>query len=319
MTELNGSRVNGWWSGYGLTKDCHCSYTNGSALHYILKTIVYLNRQGKEFKKEWLDVALRVMDTIVFLQREDGNYGYTYSVSEKKVLDFNGFAGCWFAAAGAYCYEITGNEKYKESVDRALEYYHKDVFNLCCSGTPMDTWKSVDEEGNLSFIRASRIMHELTGEKKYLDYLIDGADYEFLWRYGYRTRPDHIPLKQEYSNWNACGGSVTSVSNPHIHPMGSIVNEDILYLGKITGDDYYTSRANDGLAWLMQTLELYPEKTGYGRYGVLSERWCPSDGLTIERYSDGRPYSSWFSYNLWAAADALENVCEAYLREKRDE
>ena len=60
----------------------------------------------------------------------------------------------------------------------------------------------------------------------------------------------------------------------------------------------------------MQTLELYPGRTGYGRYGVLSERWCPSDGLLVERYNDGRMYSSWFSYNLWAAADALQCVCE---------
>ena len=93
------------------------------------------------------------------------------------------------------------------------------------------------------------------------------------------------------------------------------VNEDILYLGNSLNDEYYRLRGQDGISWLMQTLELYPEKTGYGRYGVLSERWCPSDGLTVERYSDGRPYSSWFSYNLWAAADALENVCESFLRE----
>ncbi len=319
MTTLNGSRVNGWWSDFGLTKDCHCSYTNGSALHYVLKTICYLKNAGKEYNKKWLETALKVMNTIISLQREDGNYGYTYSTCEPKVLDWKGFAGCWFAAAGAYCYDITKDEKYRKSVDRALDFYHKDVCNLCCCGTPMDTWKSVDEEGNLAFIRAARIMHEITGEAKYLDYLKDGADYEFLWRYGYKTRPDHAPIKPECSDWNSCGGSVTSVSNPHIHPMGAIVNEDILYLGKCIDDEYYLMRGRDGVAWLMQTLELYPEKTGYGRYGVLSERWCPSDGLTIERYSDGRPYSSWFSYNLWAAADALENVCEAYLRKEAGE
>ena len=315
MTPIDGSNVNGWWSGFGLTKDCHCSYTNGSALHYILKTIRYLKLKGKPYDKRWLETALKVMDTVISLQREDGNYGYTYSVEKPKVLDWDGFAGCWFAAAGAYCYELTHDEKYLESVDKALDYYYKDVRNLCCSGTPMDTWKSVDEEGNLSFIRASRIMHELTGKDKYLGYLKDGADYEFLWRYGYKTRPDFAPLKKEYSDWNSCGGSVTSVSNPHIHPMGAIVNEDILYLGNSLNDEYYRLRGQDGITWLMQTLELYPEKTGYGRYGVLSERWCPSDGLTVERYSDGRPYSSWFSYNLWAAADALENVCESFLRE----
>jgi len=121
-------------------------------------------------------------------------------------------------------------------------------------------------------------------------------------------------LKQTLKDgWNACGGSVTSVSNPHIHPMGVIIDSDLRYLARVSGDNYHRMRADDSTAWLMQTLELYPEKTGYGRYGVLSERWCPSDGLTVERYSGGTPCSSWFSYNLWAAANALEAVCEVLL------
>ena len=57
-------------------------------------------------------------------------------------------------------------------------------------------------------------------------------------------------------------------------------------------------------------MELYPEKAGYGRYGVLTERFCPSDGLLIERYPDGTPASIWFSYNGWAAAAALEGLLD---------
>lgn len=101
---------------------------------------------------------------------------------------------------------------------------------------------------------------------------------------------------------------MTSVSNPHIHPMGVMADEDLLFLAEVTGDSYYKERAQDSVAWMMQTLELYPEKTGYGRYGVLSERWCPSDGLVTERYDNGEPYASWFSYNLWAAANVFEAV-----------
>ena len=178
---------------------------------------------------------------------------------------------------------------------------------LNCWGTPMDTWKAVDQEGNLAFIRACAILYADTKDEEALELYRLGAEYEYLWRFGHRTRPDHAPIRE---GWTACGGSVTSVSNPHIHPMGVLVNADLLALGDITGDDYHRQRAEDGTAWLMQTLELYPEKTGYGQYGVLSERWCPSDGLLTERYNDGDMYSSWFSYNLWAAANALQAVCE---------
>ncbi|MCR5716323.1 MAG: hypothetical protein K6G23_05725, partial [Lachnospiraceae bacterium] len=209
MSELNGSRVNGWWTGFGLVKDCHCAYTNGSALHYILKTIVYLKSKGRTYPENWLSTALQVCDTVMQLQRADGAFGYTYAVDHKEVLDWDGFAGCWFAPALAYAYQMTGTAAYLEAAKKALRYYHGEVAALTCSGTPMDTWKAVDEEGNLAFIRGCRIVHELTGEQEFLDKLEDGANYEFLWRYGYRTYPDFAPLSKESGNWNACGGSVT--------------------------------------------------------------------------------------------------------------
>lgn len=308
----NGRWVNGWWAEFGLARDVHCAYTVGSAVHYLLKTIDFLTREGKSYPENWLDKAKKTIDTVISLQREDGAFGYTYRTDRKEVADWNGFAGCWFVPCAAYLYHLTGEEKYLQAADKALDYYGEAVGTLTCNGTPMDTWKSPDEEGNLAFIRGARLLHEYTGREKYLTALKNGADYEFLWRYGYRTKPMYKPIAD---GWNACGGSITSVSNPHIHPMGMIVDSDLYYLGKVSGDSYYTERALDGTAWIMQTLELYPGKTGYGQYGVLSERWCPSDGLVIQKDSNGDFYSSWYSYNLWAAAAAFEEVCERCLDE----
>ncbi len=305
--------VNGWWSAFGLAKDVHCSYTVGSALHYLLKTMAFLSEKGTSYPSSWMDSARKVMDTVVELQREDGAFAYTYRIDRKEAADWNGFAGCWFVPCAAYLYHLTGEKRYLAAADAGLDYYAAYVDTLTCNGTPMDTWKSPDEEGNLAFIRGARLLHEYTGEAKYLTALQNGAEYEFLWRYGYKTRPLHRPL---VNGWNSCGGSITSVSNPHIHPMGMIVDSDLYYLGRVTGDDYYTDRALDGTAWMMQTLELYPKETGYGQYGVLSERWCPSDGLVIQKDSDGNSYSSWYSYNLWAGAAAFEEVCERCLEKE---
>ncbi len=246
-----------------------------------------------------------MLDTVVSLQREDGAFGYTYSAQERKVLDWEGFAGCWFVPGLMYLAQLTGDASYVDKARKAHAYYRKFVINLDCYGAPMDTWKAVDQEGNLSFLHGSRMLYEYTKEAEFLEDMKYSAGYEFLWRYGYPTRPEHPPVN---AGWNACGGSVTSVSNPHIHPMGVLADEDLLFLGEVTGDAYYTERALDSIAWMMQTLELYPDRTGYGQYGVLSERWCPSDGLVTERYDTGEAYNSWFSYNLWAAANVFEAV-----------
>ena len=275
-----------------------------------MKTMDYLHQNGKPCPAKWMDAAQKVLHTVMDLQRADGAFGYTYSTQERKVLDWSGFAGCWFAPALVYLYRLTGEERCLHSAEKALHYYHTFVKDLNCYGTPMDTWKAVDEEGNLAFMRGSRLLYEQTGKAEFLQYMKDSAGYEFLWRYGYKTYPEHTPLNQ---GWSACGGAVTSVSNPHIHPMGVIIDTDLRYLARVTGDGYYASRAADSAAWMLQCLELYPAATGYGRYGILSERWCPSDGLDVERFSDGRPFSSWFSHNLWASACVLEAACELLL------
>ena len=297
--------LNGWWTDYGLCRDCHCAYTQGSAVYYILKTVLFLKERGLPCRDTWITGCKRVLDTVVSLQREDGAFGYTYSAKERKVLDWEGFAGCWFVPSLVYLARLSGEASYVERAKKAHTYYRNYVLDLDCYGAPMDTWKAVDQEGNLSFLHGSRLLYEYTGEAVFLEDMKQSAGYEFLWRYGYPTRPEHPPVN---AGWNACGGSVTSVSNPHIHPMGVLADEDLFFLGEVTGDDYYTQRALDSVAWMMQTLELYPHRTGYGCYGILSERWCPSDGLVTERYDNGEPYASWFSYNLWAAANVLEAV-----------
>ena len=305
VNDTSDYRLNGWWTYYGLCRDCHCAYTQGSAVYYILKTISFLKERGISWKAEWLEGCKNVLDTVISLQREDGAFGYTYSAEERKVLDWEGFAGCWFVPGLVYLARLTGDASYVEKARKAHAYYRNFVINLDCYGAPMDTWKAVDQEGNLSFLHGSRMLYEYTGEEEFLEDMKYSAGYEFLWRYSYPTRPEHPPVN---AGWNACGGSVTSVSNPHIHPMGVLADEDLLFLGQVTGDSYYTERALDSIAWMMQTLELYPDRTGYGQYGVLSERWCPSDGLVTERYDNGEAYNSWFSYNLWAAANVFEAV-----------
>lgn len=318
----NGARivsegVNSWWSGFiPATMDRHCAYTNGQAAYYLLKSVHHALQADGAIQRRWVQAACRVLDTAVDLQRPDGAFGYLFSVTERKVVDWDGFAGCWFAAALVLAWKLTGKERYFTAATRGLAFYKPFVHALNCWGTPMDTWRSVDQEGVLAYIQACRYLFEFTGKDEYLEMLAAGAEYEFLWRYGYAVRPEFRPLAG--SNWNSCGGSVTSASNPHIHPMGLVIGEPLEILAERIGDSYYKHRADDGLAWALNSLELYPEVMGYGRYGVISERFCPSDGFNEERYADsGTPASTWWSYNGWAAAATLEGVAESVFFDRR--
>jgi len=104
-----------------------------------------------------------------------------------------------------------------------------------------------------------------------------------------------------------------------MHPMSVVIGEDLRYLAAASSDNYHQSRADDTLAWIMNTLEQYPQTMGYGQYGLLSERTCPTDGLLIERYHDTQlPASTWWSYNTWAASSAMEAIGERILAERNE-
>lgn len=301
-----GKKVNGWWAGY-LVKDRHCSYTNGNALHHLLRSYQFQAENGKN-QATWLDTACFALDTIVRLQRGDGNLGYSYAIDRPEVLDWAGFAGVWFVSALARAHQITGRAEYLDAARRGIEFYWQSVRALECRGTPMDTWKSPDQEGNVGFLRSARALYDVTGEDRYLEMMRDSAHFEYLWRYGYRARPDHPPLQN--SDWNSCGGSLASVSNPHIAPFGIQASDDFGLLAERTGDSYHFDRMRDGIEHSLNCLALYPATSGYGEPGIITERFCPSDGLNIETYPDGSPSSIWFSYNAWAAAAILEGLCE---------
>ncbi len=303
VKELRGSRVNGWWDFLQITHDRHSAYTNGHALYYLFRSFLELRSRGEAIPSEWLSRAVEIADNMVALQREDGCIGYSFRTDRREASDFKGFAGCWIAAALAAACEYERNESWLAAAELAAAYFHPQVRDLNACGAPMDTWKAPDEEGNLAFVKLVASLHRITGKKEYLRMLEDGACYEYLWRYGFKAIPEILPLKD--SGWNSCGGSVTSVSNPHVHPMGVLITPELYYLYEQTGNPIHKMRAEDGMAWVMNCLELYPEITGYGRYGVTTERFCPSDGLWAST-GDGSPTSMWLSYNGWGAANELE-------------
>lgn len=299
--------TDGWWSGY-LMKGCHAAYTNGSAVSYLMRSVAWLRGRREEAPANWLETSLKVLDTMLELQADDGNFGFSYRADRPEVLEWKGFAGVWFVPPMALAYELTGDAKYLASAKKGLAYYRKFVRDLSCWGTPLDTIWANDEEGVLGFIRGAACLHRITGEEDFLSALAEGAEYEYLWRYAGRARPQAAPLKD--SSWNSCGGSLTSVSNVHLHPMALIVTEELRYLAEQTGDPYHRSRLEDSVQWVLNTMELYPDVINYGPLGVLSERYCQSDALLLELYPDGTPASVGFSYNGWAAAAALEGLLE---------
>ena len=71
-----------------------------------------------------------------------------------------------------------------------------------------------------------------------------------------------------------------------MHHPGQVLSQSQL-IDQVWGYDHDT-RSNVVEVYIgYLRKKLYPDVVGYGCYGVLSERTCPSDGLLVEQYYDG--------------------------------
>jgi hypothetical protein len=172
------------------------------------------------------------------------------------------------------------------------------------------TNKTVDSEGILAYIKAVRFIHAMTGDKIYLEHMKDAICYEFSFKFCYNSPVKIPPLSK--LNWSSSGGSVTSVSNPHIHPMSSNIIDELLYYVENSDDVYVKDRLWDTAGWSCQTYNTFDNEFDYGKIGWMSERFCYSEGLLTETYSDGSPASTWFCLMPWAIGSILDGLAGDY-------
>ncbi len=296
----------GWWYDKQPVPG-HVSYLVGQSVYLLLKAYAWEQQEKGVIHEDWLSFAKRVLERTEKSRNADGEYPYIFSEKTGAGLDYDSFSGAWCLAAAAYYTYLTGEEKYLADLLRSEAYYH-DMYvrHQECYGGPLDIDKNMDSEGILAYIRAVRYLHEITGKEELLTHLKDALYYEFTFKYSYNS-PIKVPPLSEVG-WSSCGGSITSVVNPHIHPMSSSVMDEMCYYLSKREDAYVESRLKDTVLWSCQCHMNRDKEYGYGRKGWMSERFCHSEGLLKERYPDGSVASTWFALMPWACGSILEGL-----------
>lgn len=320
----NGWSCRGWWYD-GMQNGGHSGYLDGQTVYYILKAFECEKDIRKSEHPEWLSFAHDVLLRLHAQRNSTGEYPFVLSSETGAGMEYDALGSCWCLAALAKYLLVCRNSApntnpatsspgdpdigflLSELETSESFYYNAFVRKAICYGAPLDTNKTVDSEGVLSYIRAVRMLHELTGKKEYLDHLRDALCYEYSFKLCYNTPVQVPPLS--VLHWSSCGGSITSVANPHIHPMSSTVMDEMLYYLRFRTDSYIRSRLEDTVLWSLQTFNTHDGEYGYGRTGWMSERFCHCEGLLVEKYPDGSPASTWFALMPWACGSILEGIC----------
>ena len=292
----------------------HAAYLAGQAVYLVLKAYACEKENGEEHA-DWLAFAEGVLARTERERNSDGEYPYIFSERTGAGLEYDSFSGAWcLAAAALYC-RLTGKRAFLPGLLRSEKWYHSAyVRHAECCGGPLDTDKNVDSEGVLAYIRAVRNLHGIlladapddrAGQEALLDHLRDALYYEFTFKFCYNSPVKVPPLS---AGWSSCGGSITSVTNPHIHPMSSSVLDEMAYYLRFRDDPYVRGRLEDTLLWSCQCHNTRDGEHGFGRTGWMSERFCHSEGLLTETWPDGSPASTWFALMPWACGSILEGL-----------
>ncbi len=306
--------INGWWFD-GVPTPGHSSYLCGQALFYILKAYEYEKKIKNCIHDDWILYVNNVLKKIVPSINPVGEYPYILSEKNGIGIEYDSFSGAWCMAALAYYSWLAKDRAHLDSLKKSEKHYYEEyICHMECYGAPLDTNKTVDSEGILAYIKAVRYIHVMTGDKIYLEHMKDAICYEFSFKFCYNSPVKIPPLSK--LNWSSSGGSVTSVCNPHIHPMSSNIIDELLYYIENSDDVYVKDRLLDIVGWSCQNHNTYDREYDYGKKGWMSERFCYSEGLLTETYSDGSPASTWFCLMPWAIGSILDGLAGDYWETK---
>ena len=309
MAEQDGKWSNhGWWYEKQNVPG-HTAYLVGQCVYLILKAYAWEKRERNILHENWIDFAGKIIAVTEKSRNCLGEYPYMLSDKTGVGLEYDSFSGAWCMTAAAYYTYLTGDKTYLPMLLKSAEYYHTTyIKHQECYAGPLDIDKNMDSEGILAYIRAVRYLHEITKEASLLEYLRDALYYEYTFKFCYNSPIKVPPLSTV--GWSSCGGSITSVVNPHIHPMSSSVTNEMHYFLCQQEDEYIRNRLEDTLLWSCQCHMIKDKEYGYGRKGWMSERFCHSEGLLTEHYPDGSVASTWFALMPWACGSILEGLTD---------
>ncbi|TAF73117.1 MAG: hypothetical protein EAZ53_13750 [Bacteroidetes bacterium] len=296
----------GWWKWNNdwkgdTNKYSHTGYLNGQALYFLLKSYILTDKK----EKLWFNTSTKILDKIALSAKSSGEIASYFDKNTGLGIGYGEFQGCWFVPAFALLYDLNNDIRYLNIAEKAVLYYYKYHLKAEVFGMPLDTYSSVDEEGNLAFIKACYELHRITRKMDYIRMAMDAFAYEFSWKFCYNSKHSNFPLRN--LNFPTSGGSITSTHNVHIHQMGNLIGLEIYYFYSITKDPYLYQRLKDTSKWGLCTFNRFDGEFAFGKEGWATEQFYHSDAVQDDAPWDG---GVWKKYLPWAASCVLLNVAE---------
>jgi hypothetical protein len=186
-------------------------------------------------------IAYSICDFVKADQQPEGVYARGWTPDGKFYVR-EGTIGCYMVPPMLEAYRRSGDSTYLASATKAYNYYLKELqTNGYTTAGSLDTW-CIDKESSVPLLRASLMLHEITGNPVYLDNAVSASYYlsTWLWHYqGIYPENDNFTVYR----YNTFGATSVSVQHHHLDHYALHWAPDWLKLAELTGDSQWKEKA----------------------------------------------------------------------------
>ena len=197
----------------------------------------YLKLHRLTGEQEYLDYAADAASILMKHQTDDGNFGRVVNL-DGSIFDDRGTNGAYIAWMLLELFDVTGDESYRESALRSVDYFIEKVVEQGEYLADALDSDCIDKEGGVIVLKLLIRAYEVTGDRRYLEAAVPVADYVLHWVWSYDAAFDPgTPLGREKASTFAL--TSVSVAHHHLDFYGAEIGVDLLKLDMHLGEDRY--------------------------------------------------------------------------------
>jgi hypothetical protein len=246
---------------------------SGDTLYWMLKQFALLKAQGhnKVIKPAWEDAMRKLADGLVATWKKHGQWGKLIHVETGDVVEYNTTGGAMCIGGLALASQYFNNPEYLAVAKQAADfYYQRDFVKLGqTTGACADILQNADSETAFAFTTALAALHDVTGDKAWLEKSRNLANLAATWTASYDYELPKFTALGKIGT-RLAGAVWASTQNKHAAPGYCTGSGDALVkIYRMTGSPRY--------AELIRDIKRAHDEAFHGGGGTERLTYCDAD------------------------------------------